>query len=44
LLLESFESLKQSQGDTNPRTILARERLVSFYRAMNKPALAHKYE
>jgi serine/threonine protein kinase/tetratricopeptide (TPR) repeat protein len=44
LLLESFESLKKSQGDTNPRTILARERLVSFYRTAIKPALAHKYE
>jgi tetratricopeptide (TPR) repeat protein len=43
LLRESYESLRESQGPANPRTLLAKERLATLYQAMNKPALAAKY-
>ncbi len=43
LLLASFESLKNSQGDKNPRTLLAQRRLVNLYDSWNKPELAARY-
>ena len=43
LLIESYNSLKASQGEQNPRTIEARQRLVKFYEAWKKPALAAQY-
>ena len=42
LLRESYESLKNSQGAQNPRTILAQNRLVKLYQDWNKPELAAK--
>jgi len=42
-LIESFESLKNSQGAQNPRTILAQNRLVKLYQDWNKPELAARF-
>ena len=42
LLRESYESLKNSQGAQNPRTVLAQNRLVKLYQDWNKPELAAK--
>jgi hypothetical protein len=42
-LLESFESLKGSQGTQNPRTILAQNRLVKLYQDWGKPELATRF-
>lgn len=36
LLTESFENLRVAQGDSNPRTELARRRLVSLYQTWHK--------
>jgi len=43
LLLESFESLKISQGTENPRTVLARSRLAALYEKTNRAELAAQY-
>ncbi len=43
LLRESYESLKNSQGAQNPRTILAQNRLVKLYLDWNKPELAARF-
>jgi len=43
LLVESFESLKSSQGGSNPRTVLAHERLIRLYRQWNKPEMTARY-
>ena len=43
LLRESFESLKNVQGEQNPRTLLAQRRLVELYQAWDKPKLAAKF-
>lgn len=37
LLVESCESLKNSQGEQNPRTVTARNRLAALYEKWNKP-------
>src|SRR5437660_5319423 len=36
LLTESYESLKNSQGANNPRTQLARQRLITLYQDLGK--------
>ncbi len=41
LLRESYESLKISQGEQNPRTVLAQNRLVKLYRDWNKTEHRH---
>jgi hypothetical protein len=43
LLTQSFESLKESQGDGNPRTEAARQRLNDFYQEMQRPDLIAKH-
>ena len=43
LLLESYESLKKSQGFENPRTARARDRIVKLYDSWGKPDAAAKY-
>jgi tetratricopeptide (TPR) repeat protein len=43
LLVESYESLRLSQGEGNQRTMLAKHQLAWLYQAMNKPELAVKY-
>src|SRR5713226_2044687 len=43
MLIESYNSLKASQGEQNPRTVEARHRLVKFYEAWAKPAEAARY-
>ena len=43
LLVESHESLRNSQGATNPRTRLALQRLVELYEKWQEPDLAAKY-
>jgi len=43
LLLESYQSLKSSQGATNPRTRLAGQRLVTLYEAWGRPDVASRY-
>jgi tetratricopeptide (TPR) repeat protein len=43
LLLQSYESLKSSQGATNPRTRLALRRLVALYDDWGKPDTANAY-
>ena len=43
LLVGSYESLKHSQGPSNPRTRLALQRLVELYENWQKPDLAVKY-
>jgi eukaryotic-like serine/threonine-protein kinase len=44
LLLQSYESLKSSQGATNPRTRLALRRLVALYDDWGKPDTANAYK
>jgi len=44
LLLESYKSLKSSQGATNPRTRLALRRLIALYNAWGKPDTADQYQ
>jgi len=43
LLRESFEELKISQGEQNPKTLLARRRLGKLYQKWNKPELPSKH-
>jgi tetratricopeptide (TPR) repeat protein len=43
LLTQSFESLKASQGDVNPRTEAARQRLNVLYQQMQRPDLIAKH-
>ena len=43
LLLDIFESLKRSQGERNPRTSIARNRLAALYEKWNKPELAKEF-
>lgn len=43
LLLASYESLAKSQGADNPRTRLARRRLIALYQTWGKPDAASKY-
>ncbi|MGI8786569.1 MAG: protein kinase domain-containing protein [Pyrinomonadaceae bacterium] len=43
LLLKSYESLKASQGERNPSTLLARNRLVKLYEEWNKPEQAEQF-
>jgi serine/threonine protein kinase/tetratricopeptide (TPR) repeat protein len=43
LLLESYNDLKQSQGETHPRTIEARRRIATLYEKWAKPDLAESY-
>jgi hypothetical protein len=43
LLVGSYESLKHSQGPSNPRTRLALQRLANLYEAWNKPEQAAPY-
>jgi serine/threonine-protein kinase len=43
LLLNSYETLKISQGAGNPRTTIALQRLINLYEAWNKPAQAAPY-
>jgi len=42
-LLESYRSLMGSQGEENPRALMAKQRLEALYQAMNKPGLAARY-
>jgi len=43
LLIESFESLSRSQGERNPRTEIARGRLVNLYNDWHKFEIAAQY-
>lgn len=43
LLTKSHDALSKTQGAQNPRTLLARRRLVELYHKWNKPELASKY-
>lgn len=43
LLLESYNDLKTSQGEQNPKTMEALQRLVSLYEAWGKPAQTAPY-
>ncbi|PYX12871.1 MAG: tetratricopeptide repeat protein, partial [Acidobacteria bacterium] len=43
LLLESYESLKSSQGANNPRTQLALQRLITLYENWGKLDRARAY-
>jgi serine/threonine protein kinase len=43
LLVASYSSLVQSQGEHNPRTLIAQRRLVDLYQRWNKPELADRY-
>ena len=43
LLLQSYESLKFSQGAGNPRTRLAAQRLIALYEGWGKPDRANEY-
>jgi tetratricopeptide (TPR) repeat protein len=43
LLVESYESLKNSQGANNPRTRLVLQRLIELYEKWRKPDLVAKY-
>ncbi len=42
-LIESYNDLKSSLSEQNPRTAEARQRLVEFYEAWGKPELAAHY-
>jgi serine/threonine protein kinase len=44
LLIESYNVLKASQGERNPRTTEARLRLAELYQAWNKPELAAHFQ
>jgi eukaryotic-like serine/threonine-protein kinase len=43
LLLQSYKSLKSSQGAGNPRTRLAVQRLIALYEGWGKPDRANEY-
>ncbi|HEU0209035.1 MAG TPA: tetratricopeptide repeat protein [Candidatus Udaeobacter sp.] len=43
ILLESYRTLKKSQGSDNPRTNIARQRLVALYEACGRPDDAERY-
>ncbi len=43
LLLDSYQSLKTSQGANNPRTTLARQRLIALYEGWGKTDTAADY-
>jgi hypothetical protein len=43
LLLESYESLKSSQGASNPRTQIALQRVVQLYERAGNVEAAQKY-
>ncbi len=43
LLLQSYESLKSSQGARNPRTRLAAQRLSALYESWGKPDRANQF-
>jgi eukaryotic-like serine/threonine-protein kinase len=43
LLLESYESLKNSQGANNPRTKLALQRLIAPYQNWGNPEKATEF-
>jgi hypothetical protein len=42
-LIESYDDLKATQGDQNPRVIEALQRLVGLYEAWRKPAQVALY-
>jgi eukaryotic-like serine/threonine-protein kinase len=44
LLVQSYNTLLQSQGSDNPRTLLARNRVRELYRAWKKPKEANRFE
>ena len=44
LLLQSYESLKSSQGATNPRTRLALRRIITLYNDWGKHDTANRYK
>ncbi|HEY2712724.1 MAG TPA: serine/threonine-protein kinase [Chthoniobacterales bacterium] len=44
LLLQSYQSLKSSQGATNPRTRLALQRLITLYNHWGKTGIANTYQ
>jgi eukaryotic-like serine/threonine-protein kinase len=43
LLLDSYQTLKKSQGATNPPTQIARQRLVTLYEACGRVDKAEQY-
>lgn len=43
LLIQSYDAVKQTQGEQNPRTLEARERLANLYEAWGKPIEAGRY-
>ncbi|MCU1263882.1 MAG: serine/threonine protein kinase [Acidobacteria bacterium] len=43
LLLESYQSLRTSQGANNPRTTLARQRLIALYESWGRNESAAEY-
>jgi serine/threonine-protein kinase len=43
LLRDNYDSLKNSQGVSNPRTRISLQRLVNLYEAWNKPDQAAPY-
>src|SRR5215471_18048277 len=43
LLLDSYQTLKNSQGTDNPRTQIARQRLVALYEACGRADKAEQY-
>ena len=43
LVVDSFESLRVSQGEKSPLTVAAAKRAVTLYEKMKKPAAAAKY-
>jgi Tetratricopeptide repeat len=43
LLLESYDTLRKSQGTDNPRTQIARQRLVAVYQASGHVDKAEQY-
>ncbi len=43
LLIESYQTLKTSQGPHNPRTKVALRRLIALYESWQKPELASQY-
>jgi hypothetical protein len=43
LLIESYEDLKASQGQTNPRTVETLQRVVQLYESSGNVEMAQKY-
>jgi serine/threonine-protein kinase len=43
LLIQSYDAVKQTQGEQNPRTLEARERLAVLYEAWGKPTGTVRY-